>query len=351
MSATTPKSLTTPGLPFNSAQFGHLAINTNTKRHYSSINPHPSKGSSGLPPKKIKSPNQVALLTSPPLNKRSSYVDSSNSASVVLPKSICAISEKSSSGLFGPSSSSSQPSKKFFDYRSPRFHKNFYSGEVLEIFELEEEKNEFSEEFYYRIEQFLDYEGLNLIDVADFVRGDRRIVRKFRMIRARQSDDIAEETLDFVDQFPSDIVRSAYHSPKLVLSGNIGCSKLFQRRVSYSQAPVKGLSLCGGDSPVNKSRLSRLDSKMRSPIMEDTPRSYRTSTLMSLKSSALNTPISVRAMHLQGALRQSKARAASRDCSSELSDQIKAIPQLKGAQSVHGKVRHGNFMFKNQNEL
>jgi len=207
---------------------------------------------------------------------------------------------------------------------------------------------------YKRIEEFLDAEGLTLVDVADLNAPDLRKGRRLVLLSLRECEGIIEEDGDM----QIDTVRSATQSPKLI-NDTIATSKLLQRRGCYSQTPVKCLTMISDDeSPLAKPRFSRRCSKvMRSPIMEkDTPVSFRTSRRSSRRNSRINTPVS-EARNFQfftnmignGRLSMPvKMKAVSKDCSPALPDDIKILPTLKGAQSVHGNVQ---YLFKTQNEF
>jgi len=275
------------------------------------------------------------------------------SASIFPPKYRIGISEKSSSGLFGPKSTSSNPNKTF-DYKSPQYDESNESEEFSSDFIGHDgRKFRFTKELYKRIEEFLDAEGLTLVDVADLNAPDLRKGRRLVLLSLRECEGIIEEDGDML----IDTVRSATQSPKLI-NDTIATSRLLQRRGCYSQTPVKCLTISEDDSPLAKPRFSRRCSKvMRSPITEkDTPVSFRTSRRSSRRNSRINTPVSG-ARNFQffsnimstGRLSMPvKTKAVSKDCSPALPDDVKVLPLLKGAQSVHGNVQ---YLFKTQNEF
>jgi len=345
MSATIPNPIQTLNSPdhlLSYSHYPHLAINTKIKRLHSSLDPY---GSSGLPPTKaIKTANPFTLLTSPPLKKNHSL----NSANVFSQKQNYIQKEKFSSVL-APKSTSSQPNK-IFDYQSPQYQDSIDS-EGLPYSELEARNYIFTPGFYKRIEEFLDNEGLYIADTTDFNRVNIRQGRKL-FLKLKEFEGIMEEGQDRGDSSQADNGRSAScHSPQLI-SESI-TSKLFQRRVSHSQAPVKGLFIPDQDSLLLKTKLSRINSKIRSPIMEierDSPYSFRTPKKCSRKSSQFGTPASVkRTQNSDSSKKLLKLRAVSKGSSPTLPESIKNIPSLKGAQSVHGNL-HGSF-FKIQGDI
>lgn len=259
--------------------------------------------------------------------------------------------EKHSSGLGGSRSTCSQPNK-VFDYQSPQYQESIDSGELLEYPGLEQESSIFDSELYKRIEEFLDNEGLYIVDMNEYGRGNIRQGRRL-LLKLQEYEGIMEEEQDRGESFQADFGRSAScHSPQLI--NDSITSKLFQRRISHSQAPIKALFVPNQDSLLLKTKLSRGNSRIKSPIMEcdrDTPLSNRTPQRRSLRGSQYGTPSSGKCMQQQidSTKKLLKVRAVSKGSSPNLPECIKSIPALKGAKSVHGKM-HGSF-FKIQGEF
>jgi len=285
-------------------------------------------------------------MISPPL-KDLAWMNNIKSASIFPPKYRIGISDKSSSGLWGPKSTSSHPSKTF-DYRSPQYDESLDSD--CDYIGLDGRRFRFDRELYKRVEEFLDAEGLTLVDVADINRPDLRKGRRLIMLSLRECEGIVGEDGDVM----IDSVRSATHSPKLI-NDTIGTSKLLQRRGCYSQTPIKGLLINPEESPLLKPKFSRRNSRVvKSPITEkDTPVSFRTSRRSSRRNSQFNTPAAgMKNLHffnLGGRLSvPSKTKTVSKDCSPALPEDVKMLPVLKGAQSVHANVE---YLFKMQSEF
>jgi len=88
-------------------------------------------------------------------------------------------------------------------------------------------KTRFTENFYQRINDFLDSHGLDFVDPTEAIRG----IRQLSWIRSSPMKENG--------QVPGKHIKSATQSPKLI-SDHIMTSTLFQRRASRSQGPGQG---------------------------------------------------------------------------------------------------------------
>lgn len=140
-----------------------------------------------------------------------------------------------SPAIVEPESSSSQPnepSSGTYKTHSPYFHQQqLRSPKKWELM--------FTEEFYRRINDFLDSEGLDFVEPAELMQGFTQIVfSKASRSTTRGDDDSSQDEA----QVEVKVIKSANQSPRLV-SDQLFTSTLFQRRASRSQGPGKELGI------------------------------------------------------------------------------------------------------------
>jgi len=128
-----------------------------------------------------------------------------------------------------PESSSSQPNEPSSGTRqtqSPYFSQ-FKSPQ-------KQDSMTFSDEFYRRVNDYLDMEGLDFMEPADVMQGFHQVI----FSRTSKNDSSYEEET----QVEVKVIKSANQSPRLV-SEQLFTSTLFQRRASRSQGPGKELGI------------------------------------------------------------------------------------------------------------